>query len=204
MTKDPDGQERHLRAIKTAGGDGYTVEMALGELAEARHDKAATRAALEAAHRFDPTQPDPMRGLLRAGHGGEARRGRAERACASSHGSTSTTRRRGSCSSDKLVEGQAVGRGEARRGGGALRERRGVLTSTSTTHAPWRPRETTRRRRSSSESALLCESKPQAEGRGARATRQGAAGAGRYERREEPQGRGAEARSGQRGATRRG
>jgi tetratricopeptide (TPR) repeat protein len=64
MTKDPDGQERHLRAIKTAGGDGYTVEMALGELAEAHHDKTATRAALEAAHRFDPTQPDPMRGLF--------------------------------------------------------------------------------------------------------------------------------------------
>jgi tetratricopeptide (TPR) repeat protein len=64
MTKDPDGQEKHLRAIKTAGGDGYTVEMALGELAESRHDKVATRAALEAAHRFDPTQPDPMRGLF--------------------------------------------------------------------------------------------------------------------------------------------
>ncbi|HEY3819362.1 MAG TPA: hypothetical protein VGL81_19470 [Polyangiaceae bacterium] len=64
MTKDPDGQEKHLRAIKSAGGDGYTVELGLAELAEGRHDKAGTRAALEAAHRFDPTQPEPMKGLF--------------------------------------------------------------------------------------------------------------------------------------------
>jgi predicted Zn-dependent protease len=61
--KNADAQEKHLRAIKTAGGDGYTVEMALADLAEGRKDKAAQRAALEAAHRFDPTQPDPMKGL---------------------------------------------------------------------------------------------------------------------------------------------
>jgi tetratricopeptide (TPR) repeat protein len=64
MNKDAEGQEKHLRAIKAAGGDGYTIEMGLGELAEGRHDAAATRAALEAAHRFDPTQPDPVRGLF--------------------------------------------------------------------------------------------------------------------------------------------
>jgi cellulose synthase operon protein C len=64
MTKDPDGQEKHLRAIKNAGGDGYAVELGLAEVAEGRHDGVATRAALEAAHRFDPTQPEPMKGLL--------------------------------------------------------------------------------------------------------------------------------------------
>ncbi len=64
MTKDPEGQEKHLRAIKAAGGDGYTVEMGLAESAEARKDKAGMRAALEAAHRFDPSQPEPMKGLL--------------------------------------------------------------------------------------------------------------------------------------------
>ena len=37
--------------------------MALAEIAEARKDKVAGRAALEAAHRFDPTQVEPLRGL---------------------------------------------------------------------------------------------------------------------------------------------
>jgi tetratricopeptide (TPR) repeat protein len=62
-SKDLEGQDKHLRAIKAAGGDGYTVEMALADVAEAHKDKAAEKAALEAAHRFDPTQPEPMRGL---------------------------------------------------------------------------------------------------------------------------------------------
>ena len=61
--RDQDGQEKHLRAIVTAGGDGYTVEMSLAEVADARKDHGAMRAALEAAHRFDPTQVDPLRAL---------------------------------------------------------------------------------------------------------------------------------------------
>jgi tetratricopeptide (TPR) repeat protein len=61
--KDADGQEKHLRAIKSAGGDGYLIEMALADIAEGRKDKVAQRVALEAARRFDPTQPDPARGL---------------------------------------------------------------------------------------------------------------------------------------------
>ena len=64
MKKDPATQEKHLRAIQAAGGDGYDLEMELGELAEAKKDRTAMRAALEAAHRFDPTQPEPVRGLL--------------------------------------------------------------------------------------------------------------------------------------------
>jgi cellulose synthase operon protein C len=62
-SKDPEGQEKHLRAIKAAGGDGYTIEMALAEIAEEKKDHAGQRASLEAAHRFDPTQPDPLKGL---------------------------------------------------------------------------------------------------------------------------------------------
>ncbi|HEY5146673.1 MAG TPA: hypothetical protein VII82_07885, partial [Polyangiaceae bacterium] len=61
--RDADAQERHLRAMKTAGADGYTVEMALASVADGKHDRLALRAALEAAHRFDPTQADPLRGL---------------------------------------------------------------------------------------------------------------------------------------------
>lgn len=59
--KKEDDAAKHLLAIKAAGGDGYTVEMGLAEVAQARHDAASQRAALDAAHRFDPTQPDPMR-----------------------------------------------------------------------------------------------------------------------------------------------
>lgn len=64
LSKDGSGQEMHLKAIQAAGGDGYTVEMALVEVAQGRHDRAAERAALEAAHRFDPSQSDPLRGLF--------------------------------------------------------------------------------------------------------------------------------------------
>jgi Tfp pilus assembly protein PilF len=57
-------EAKELVTIKNAGGDGYTVEMGLSEAAHARHDTAAERAALEAARRFDPTQPDPLRGIF--------------------------------------------------------------------------------------------------------------------------------------------
>jgi tetratricopeptide (TPR) repeat protein len=54
----------HLTTIQKAGGDGYSVEMALSELADARKDKAASRAALEAAARYDPSQSEPLKGLF--------------------------------------------------------------------------------------------------------------------------------------------
>jgi tetratricopeptide (TPR) repeat protein len=61
--RDVDAQEKHLRAIVAGGGDGYTIEMALAAVADARKDRAGSRAALEAAHRLDPTQVDPLRAL---------------------------------------------------------------------------------------------------------------------------------------------
>src|SRR6202012_3653719 len=63
-THDAAGQEKHLRAIQAAGGDGYVVEMGLAEVAENAHDQAREHDALAAAHRYDPTQPDPVRGLF--------------------------------------------------------------------------------------------------------------------------------------------
>lgn len=63
MNKDTAGQESHLNAIRTSGGDGYAVEMALADAAKDRHDAAAQRTSLEAAHRDDPTQAEPLRGL---------------------------------------------------------------------------------------------------------------------------------------------
>jgi Tfp pilus assembly protein PilF len=61
--KDARAQAAHLRAIKSAGGDGYVVELALAEAAKDRNDLAEERAALEAAHRFDPTQTEPLHEL---------------------------------------------------------------------------------------------------------------------------------------------
>jgi Flp pilus assembly protein TadD len=61
---DASAAEEHLRAIKVAGGDGYALQVGLAEVARARHDRAAERAALEEAHRYDPTQPDPLHGLF--------------------------------------------------------------------------------------------------------------------------------------------
>ncbi len=58
-----DGEDRYLHAITATGGDGYEIEMALAGVAEARHDVAATHAALDAAHRFDPSQVDAVRTL---------------------------------------------------------------------------------------------------------------------------------------------
>jgi tetratricopeptide (TPR) repeat protein len=64
LNKDRAAQEVHLDAIKAAGGDGYTVEMALAEVAHESHDAPRELAALEAAHRFDPTQAEALRGLF--------------------------------------------------------------------------------------------------------------------------------------------
>jgi cellulose synthase operon protein C len=56
--------EEHLHDIEQAAGAGYTVALALADVARGRHDKAAERAALERAHAFDPTQPEPLRALV--------------------------------------------------------------------------------------------------------------------------------------------
>jgi tetratricopeptide (TPR) repeat protein len=60
---DPAAARGHLEAIKSAGGDGFQVEMGLAELAGKKKDSAALRAALESARRFDPSQSEPLTGL---------------------------------------------------------------------------------------------------------------------------------------------
>ncbi|MFO0676935.1 MAG: tetratricopeptide repeat protein [Polyangiaceae bacterium] len=64
MTKDVDGAAKALDTLVKSGGDGYSARMVLADVAAARKDAPARRAALEAAHGFDPSQPDPLRGLL--------------------------------------------------------------------------------------------------------------------------------------------
>jgi len=67
-SKDTAAQEGHLRAVRTAGGDGYSVEMALADVATTRGDKPGALAALQAAHRFDPTQVDAVHALYEMAH----------------------------------------------------------------------------------------------------------------------------------------
>ena len=69
-----------------------------------KHDKAGERAALEAAHRFDPTQAEADARPLRPGDDGEARRGRAGGAARGGAARPARPARRGSCSLGKLVE----------------------------------------------------------------------------------------------------
>jgi len=62
--KEADEAKTHLDTMATAGVDGYAVEIARAEVAEARKDKVLMRSALEAAARFDPTQTEPLKGLF--------------------------------------------------------------------------------------------------------------------------------------------
>jgi tetratricopeptide (TPR) repeat protein len=56
-------KEEHLRAIQKAGGDGYAVQLAFGDIAQDRKDKAGMRAAFVRANHFDPTQSEPLKAL---------------------------------------------------------------------------------------------------------------------------------------------
>ncbi len=63
LRKDPVETRAHVDAIVAAGGDGFTVENMLADLAEASKDSKAARAALEKAVKFDPTQFGPYTDL---------------------------------------------------------------------------------------------------------------------------------------------
>ncbi len=52
-----------LSSLAAAGSDGFFVQMALAEVSQELSDSVARRAALESAHRFDPTQSAPLMGL---------------------------------------------------------------------------------------------------------------------------------------------
>ena len=158
--KDVDAAFDHLTAIQHAGGDGYAVRMALAEIAEGKKDKAAYRAALEAAHRFDPSQNEPLKGLFDMAH--EPRReARSRRARAAPK-----------ARADRRAQspGVAPPRPEARRGqalGGSPRRRRirGLSMSrtarpTSPTRAPSPPPATTPKRSSSSRARSPAPARP--------------------------------------------
>ena len=60
LKKDVAETKSHIAAIQAAGGDGYTLQNMLADLAEAQKDKKGFRAALEKAATFDPTQIEPL------------------------------------------------------------------------------------------------------------------------------------------------
>jgi len=66
--KEPDVALPHLQAIQRAGGDGYHVQMAIADIAEAKKDKGAYRNALESAFHYDPSQSEPLKGLFDMAH----------------------------------------------------------------------------------------------------------------------------------------
>lgn len=66
--KDAAGATSHLDAMRSAGKDGFIVHMLLANLAEAKEDKAKMRYHFEAAHRLDPSQTEPLKGLYDLAH----------------------------------------------------------------------------------------------------------------------------------------
>jgi cellulose synthase operon protein C len=66
--KDAARAEKHLDTMRTIGKDGYVVHMLLTDIAESKEDKTKMRFHLEAAHRLDPSQTDPLRGLYDLAH----------------------------------------------------------------------------------------------------------------------------------------
>jgi tetratricopeptide (TPR) repeat protein len=60
--------ERLLNKMIADGHDGYSIRMKLAALAEHRKDGAAEKAALEGAHKLDPTQVEPIQALYDLAH----------------------------------------------------------------------------------------------------------------------------------------
>ncbi len=57
--------KRYLDRMIAAKHDGYAVRMKLGGIAEAVDDHAGARAALQAAHKLDPSQSEPLAALVK-------------------------------------------------------------------------------------------------------------------------------------------
>ncbi len=60
LRKDVGETRSHVQSIISAGGDGFTIQNMLADLAEAQKDLKGFRAALEKAHSHDPTQIEPL------------------------------------------------------------------------------------------------------------------------------------------------
>jgi cellulose synthase operon protein C len=70
--KDAKRAVQHLDTMRASGKDGYVVQSLLAEIAEHKDDKARMRFHLEAAHRLDPSQTEPLKGLYDLAHEAKA------------------------------------------------------------------------------------------------------------------------------------
>jgi tetratricopeptide (TPR) repeat protein len=68
MSKKLDQAERLLKRLLAARHDGYALRMKAADLAEQREDREAMRKHLWAAHRWDPTQAEPLQALYDLAH----------------------------------------------------------------------------------------------------------------------------------------
>jgi tetratricopeptide (TPR) repeat protein len=66
--KDPATAVKHLDTMRANGKDGFVVHMMLADIAEAKEDKTQMRFHLEAAHRLDPSQSEPLKALYDMAH----------------------------------------------------------------------------------------------------------------------------------------
>ena len=66
--KDAATAVKHLDTMRANGKDGFVVHMMLADIAEAKEDKTQMRFHLEAAHRLDPSQSEPIKGLYDMAH----------------------------------------------------------------------------------------------------------------------------------------
>ncbi|MCL2777208.1 MAG: hypothetical protein FWD73_04325 [Polyangiaceae bacterium] len=60
---DFEGAKKHLFAMRSGGANGYAIESILADIAREQKNDAAMRFHLESAHRFDPTEAEPLQGL---------------------------------------------------------------------------------------------------------------------------------------------
>ena len=70
--KDAASAVSHLETMRAAGKDGYIIQSLLADIAESKEDKVRMRYHLEAAHRLDPSQTEPLKGLFDLVHESKA------------------------------------------------------------------------------------------------------------------------------------
>jgi tetratricopeptide (TPR) repeat protein len=58
------GAQKALKQMIANGNDGYSVQMALADIAEATGDAAGMKSGLQAANKLDPTQAEPIQALV--------------------------------------------------------------------------------------------------------------------------------------------
>jgi len=66
--KDPAEAQKLVDGLISAGHDGYAVRMKAADLAERQEDEDKVREHLQAAHRFDPSQAEPLQALYDLAH----------------------------------------------------------------------------------------------------------------------------------------